>query len=159
MCTHYISIHALRVEGDTGSSAGNILSAYFYPRPPCGGRPMAGPYDSLLTYFYPRPPCGGRRRPACRPESAFYFYPRPPCGGRRQVCYRLAVTVEFLSTPSVWRATGLLVPADGIEPISIHALRVEGDDGGLLQNIKLHNFYPRPPCGGRRLPAREKRRK
>ena len=33
-----ISIHALREEGDTGATAYNWKLAYFYPRPPRGGR-------------------------------------------------------------------------------------------------------------------------
>ena len=34
-----ISIHALREEGDTWQSAPGGVAAYFYPRPPRGGRP------------------------------------------------------------------------------------------------------------------------
>ncbi len=56
-----------------------------------------------------------------------YFYPRPPRGGRqgdaRQVCKR--------------------------DLISIHALREEGDFGGIGGSIDFCNFYPRPPRGGR----------
>ena len=85
------------------------LSVYFYPRPPCGGRPDATfCAEKTLTDFYPRPPCGGRQlggihpqhavgflstsplrgttcssgRRRCRPPN---FYPRPPCGGRHTV--------------------------------------------------------------------------
>ena len=56
-----ISIHALRVEGDPFVSAANPLRADFYPRPPGGGRPSGGaPCRSRFRYFYPRPPGGGR---------------------------------------------------------------------------------------------------
>ena len=83
---------------------------HFYPRPPCGGRPLQSKMVSTLTaYFYPRPPCGGRRAVlkvyavhafiisihALRVEgdlpcvsilwSYSHFYPRPPCGGRLRV--------------------------------------------------------------------------
>ena len=57
---------------------------------------------------------------------------------------------EFLSTPSVRRATDerdLLVIAMFI---SIHALREEGDDIARQTNISAKYFYPRPPRGGRR---------
>ena len=37
-----ISIHALRVEGDTPDVVQQILSADFYPRPPGGGRQLSG---------------------------------------------------------------------------------------------------------------------
>ena len=40
------------------------------------------------------------------------------------------------------------------EMISIHALREEGDDGDLLHGSTFHNFYPRPPRGGRRCGQR-----
>ena len=42
--------------------------------------------------------------------------------------FSYGATLEFLSTPSGWRATGLIVPK---------------------RPVKL-NFYPRPPGGGRR---------
>ena len=35
----YISIHALREEGDGRSAARRYFSGNFYPRPPRGGRP------------------------------------------------------------------------------------------------------------------------
>ena len=38
----------------------------------------------------------------------------------------------------------------GIFKISIHALREEGDDFHRRAIYNYHNFYPRPPRGGRR---------
>ena len=35
--------------------------------------------------------------------------------------------------------------------ISIHALRVEGDMAAWIRLWPTNNFYPRPPCGGRRI--------
>ena len=55
------------------------------------------------------------------------FYPRPPRGGR-----------HFL-----WR------PRCKAVPISIHALREEGDQQCCRRNPGEQNFYPRPPRGGR----------
>ena len=101
-----ISIHALREEGDDGTAHAGKLPAYFYPRPPRGGRPSVlktGPRPIL--YFYPRPPRGGRLTweivaAACISISIHalreegdprrlrrcllpcHFYPRPPRGGR-----------------------------------------------------------------------------
>ena len=37
-----ISIHALRAEGDPTSGGLATIPANFYPRPPCGGRPIPG---------------------------------------------------------------------------------------------------------------------
>ena len=137
---------------------GETFQWNFYPRPPRGGRPSARfRSPTLCLNFYPRPPRGGRpelytagrlfngisihalreegdamrstpsstssrflstpsarRATACenhrtRPEC--YFYPRPPRGGRRA-------------------ALRLLHPR---RPISIHALREEGDLKPLRQ--------------------------
>ena len=102
-----ISIHALRVEGDKRLYCFGVLKAYFYPRPPGGGRP-GGEFPTLpagisihalrvegdykvqrrpagARYFYPRPPGGGRPAVEITPRwRALYFYPRPPGGGRRR---------------------------------------------------------------------------
>ena len=83
----------------------------------------------------------------------------------------------FLSTPSGWRATGVIMPWADTDGISIHALRVEGDQvnppaWGHASGISIHalrvegdsgyppcskgglrNFYPRPPGGGRHFPT------
>ena len=79
--------------------------AYFYPRPPRGGRPRVvliinqfviisihalreeGDLWQTLAvtascYFYPRPPRGGRRASSNLLYAGTYFYPRPPRGGR-----------------------------------------------------------------------------
>ena len=123
-----ISIHALLAESD-GLSRGIIpnehkflstlslrratrLSCfsdfryrYFYPRSPCGERPMRKKIIYILIYFYPRSPCG-ERLPEERELSStkyisihallaesdifregvqwpkLHFYPRSPCGER-----------------------------------------------------------------------------
>ena len=86
--------------------------------------------------------------------------------------YYLSIKIRFLSTPSVWRATilrhfllrcieisihALRVEGDNSQvkifryvTISIHALRVEGDGRVDHQNELDFYFYPRPPWGGRR---------
>ena len=129
-----ISIHALRVEGDSTGKYQNNKIGYFYPRPPGGGRQRApGHLRSFARHFYPRPPGGGR--PQSDIETLFknYFYPRPPGGGRPLIdfatrfCLKIsihALRVEgdhlrrdpvpriaiFLSTPSGWRATAGSTP-------------------------------------------------
>ena len=83
----------------------------------------------------------------CCPRT--YFYPRPPRGGRQRLPVLPCFGKIFLSTPSARRATAPTnADAEGFV-ISIHALREEGDRaaGGLTDG--LHNFYPRPPRGGR----------
>ena len=106
-------------------------TAYFYPRPPRGGRPVPSSETTSVEDFYPRPPRGGRLGDREDPEKLHqisihalreegdcrrspsgrccgYFYPRPPRGGRRR---------------------GLVFSTFG---------------GG--------DFYPRPPRGGRLPP-------
>ena len=63
----------------------------------------------------------------CAGERYTYFYPRPPRGGRRSRNSSFGKSKVFLSTPSARRATtrGLRRSCRG--PISIHALREEGD--------------------------------
>ena len=52
---------------------------------------------------------------------------------------------EFLSTPSVRRATGAGALLVAFANISIHALREEGDPGFLFVWSQIPYFYPRPP--------------
>ena len=80
------------------------------------------------------------------------FYPRPPGGGRRWGLFCYFKLRVFLSTPSGWRATLKAdVLVEGIK-ISIHALRVEGDQNNIIHLPPPSGyFYPRPPGGGRRL--------
>ena len=124
-----ISIHALREEGDrtetlTQAVSGSFLSTpsarratfwsefsalattNFYPRPPRGGRPSPNTTDSRQVTFLSTP--SARRATSSssrRVVRTTYFYPRPPRGGR---------------------PTAFLMSSRGV-PISIHALREEGD--------------------------------
>ena len=128
-----------REEGDRRVVPLFGLTLYFYPRPPRGGRPPSQDRRGTTQNFYPRPPRGGRhdstastssssqflstpsaRRATCRFSADCgvlrNFYPRPPRGGRRAV-------------------NALLSP---FKPISIHALREEGDHTTTKQEDKNH---------------------
>ena len=63
--------------------------------------------------------------------------------------YSLRCPLTFLSTPSARRATLVKAAGWSTDIISIHALREEGDRWCRAQLPSLHNFYPRPPRGGR----------
>ena len=104
----------------------------------------------MSSDFYPRPPGGGRPVwSAPIPSRYSHFYPRPPGGGRLVVTTVRSFCFQFLSTPSGWRATYADAGRDlGVE-ISIHALRVEGDKTGKVEERDGKDFYPRPPGGGR----------
>ena len=123
-----ISIHALRVEGDTMLGSACRLKMHFYPRPPGGGRLLLfiflafllcisihalrveGDFnnsnlDLIIVISIHALRVEGDRRISSYARKGFYFYPRPPGGGRP------------------------VMTADGETPtwISIHAFRVEGD--------------------------------
>ena len=125
----YISIHALREEGDLGPpslltrnrgflstpSARRatkslawllVLVAYFYPRPPRGGRLTLDvselTFDGISIHALREE--GDRSLTRSFPLSG-YFYPRPPRGGRRVIQCNTHIPVLFLSTPSARRAT------------------------------------------------------
>ena len=147
-----ISIHALRVEGDSKSPTCRSGGNHFYPRPPGGGRQNISWFCEIPSIFLSTPsgwratflplfhllnfnqflstPSGWR---ATRPVDVDCyvinnFYPRPPGGGRPHRRTRRGSIRIFLSTPSGWRATFKRIVIDGIHlRISIHALRVEGD--------------------------------
>ena len=78
-----------------------------------------------------------------------HFYPRPPRGGRPAQHQHSRHRSGFLSTPSARRATSRRFCAAPQTPISIHALREEGDASSSLHGSTANHFYPRPPRGGR----------
>ena len=55
------------------------------------------------------------------------FQSTPPCGGRHLWIGFLICREQFQSTPSVWRETGVSTDTGLQGIISIHSLRVEGD--------------------------------
>ena len=61
----------------------------------------------------------------------------------------LGVSTIFLSTPSARRATCYKPLIRLYNPISIHALREEGDRNRRSKSKRILYFYPRPPRGGR----------
>ena len=148
-----ISIHALREEGD------KIIVQHFVENLLFLSTPSARRATNLPLYAF---------------LSRFNFYPRPPRGGRpSHVCVTLWQKI-FLSTPSARRATSSYLSCFPLISISIHALREEGDSyqQGLERfwtrflstpsarratrsagrdRSGYHNFYPRPPRGGRPL--------
>ena len=124
---------------------------YFYPRPPRGGRPC-GAGATLLAFLFLSTPSARRAtlKDNSKTDILSNFYPRPPRGGRPDCNVDVVRIAGFLSTPSARRATSVFQPVAGIEKISIHALREEGDSEAWNHAESAANFYPRPPRGGRR---------
>ena len=84
------------------------------------------PMSATERDFYPRPPGGGRPCGALCVTNLVYFYPRPPGGGRLYTCPLLMCN----------------------HVISIHALRVEGDNLSLKQT-KVSQLFLSTPSGWR----------
>ena len=123
-----ISIHALREEGDTSTSASRTGPINFYPRPPRGGRPSRGLVICRTRAFLSTPSARRATAAALRQHSHVrHFYPRPPRGGRQAEEQAARLTLG----------------------ISIHALREEGDGASPTGPPGAGDFYPRPPRGGR----------
>ena len=118
-----ISIHSLRVEGDTGDRNTEPIIFYFNPLPPCGGR---RPSNSAL---------------AC---CCNYFNPLPPCGGRPTEQVAVLERKQFQSTPSVWRETQMYQAGYQDLYISIHSLRVEGDRAAFPLHRGKYRFQSTP---------------
>ena len=131
---------ATRFNGQTAN-----VEADFYPRPPRGGRHIKvlslEKYTAIsihalreegdqhrdaqpqpLQDFYPRPPRGGRPLHHGMGQGHVDFYPRPPRGGRRFIC----------NVPEI------------VPPISIHALREEGDPALWFAKSALGQFLSTP---------------
>ena len=101
-----------------------------------------------------------------------HFNPLPPHGGRLTLRLQTKFTLSFQSTPSAWRETEQCPHVSQCRGISIHSLRMEGDDltaGALyghyafqstpsawretpahdLPGLPTTHFNPLPPHGGR----------
>ena len=101
---------------------------YFYPRPPRGGRQTTFELAMNRAKFLSTPSARRATRAPVEYGCALGdFYPRPPRGGRQSPRSLPILRQRFLSTPSARRATFCLSSLYQIFPISIHALREEGD--------------------------------
>ena len=147
----YISIHALRGEGDLPKTRTSAPTIPFQSTPSVGRATLSpckipcrtsisihalrGEGDARRSYhgndnynFNPRPPWGGRRRTRLlQVLQDQNFNPRPPWGGRPAKTTQDSAKKSFQSTPSVGRATGVYQYPAVLTDISIHALRGEGD--------------------------------
>ena len=103
-------------------------AAYFYPRSPCGERPLVhqlrGLADVSISIH------------ALLAESDHKKKINP-------------ASQTFLSTLSLRRATAKNTRDCATLRISIHALLAESDQAKALKVSALCNFYPRSPCGER----------
>ena len=124
----FISIHSLRMEGDTRHALqGRVKLCISIHSLRMEGDPNVETERDTLANFNPLPPYGGRQSAVRRRFRRRDFNPLPPYGGR----------------PG---RSGGERQRNGI---SIHSLRMEGDNVcRCLLPAELH-FNPLPPYGGR----------
>ena len=170
-----ISIHALLAESDKAAAQVLRHPVNFYPRSPCGERPSQSAAFGHKMNFYPRSPCGERRWLRCWQLAARDISIHALLAESDYILCAVSVQVGgFLSTLSLRRATGkgqssragigisihaLLAESDvndainGCNPdfISIHALLAESDRKSARTSPMERDFYPRSPCGERRV--------
>ena len=147
---HTISIHALREEGDSRPncrkpalsrflstpSARRATTTFNYPRiiekflstPSARRATESAILVDLLVQFLSTPSARRATRSGrCLRGSWSYFYPRPPRGGRLSV-FQPVAGIEKISIHALREEGDLpLRERHGQDEISIHALREEGD--------------------------------
>ena len=173
-----ISIHALREEGDIASRAHGLAGHLFLSTPSARRATYAAcctPWHQSISIHALREEgdCG---HPVCQRQQSISihalreegdsknsspspgtvnFYPRPPRGGRLADLVGVVVVGVFLSTPSARRATQTVQPDVGaIQFLSTpSARRATSETTSFF--VKLFDFYPRPPRGGRQQKQRQ----
>ena len=123
-----ISIHSLRMEGDTFVTLLSIFQKSFQSTPSA--------WRETSTYKHTAEQSGISIH-SLRMEGDL----------RREKLWKFLYL--FQSTPSAWRETCYKLLYNVLVNISIHSLRMEGDDLIFLGMIWKKNFNPLPPHGGR----------
>ena len=148
--TPRISIHALRGEGDAEWAALALWCHKFLSTPSVGRATGVGaPVDAfaLISIHALR---GEGDAPVTAPNTwDSDFYPRPPWGGRRPRLYKTFLRKEFLSTPSVGRATSFSSRSRSWTYYFYPRPPWGGRRVFATPSSWMWNFYPRPPWGGR----------
>ena len=148
-----ISIHVPLAGDDTSRKAMRFISTEFLSTSPLRGT-TAVPVQAFQggDNFYPRPPCGGRHLYAAGRENLRDFYPRPPCGGRRRA-QRCTARKGSISIHVPLAGDDQVHPVVDVQRagISIHVPLAGDDVQRLTCQTSDFDFYPRPPCGGRRM--------
>ena len=124
-----ISIHALLAESDEDTNDSSNTDLHFYPRSPCGER---------LMY-------------ALKLAGSMLFLSTLSLRRATDTSSIMQCQAKFLSTLSLRRATKSNKLTGLKLVISIHALLAESDPVCALRVTSNVHFYPRSPCGERRV--------
>ena len=177
---NFISIHALREEGDRGcfqSARYDLISIHALREEGDADHPAFSRRSCSISIHALREE--GDWQSAVGNDDPDYFYPRPPRGGRLTSSESSRRRSAFLSTPSARRATSSIVDAKAVSEflstpsarratldvtqkaisriISIHALREEGDVGCTILELLIFGFLS-TPSARRATPRRPKSR-
>ena len=158
--THCISIHALLAESDSSAenhansqqeflSTLSLRRATHYPK-----ISIKLALISIHALLAESDNCTSIGRP-----KRLYFYPRSPCGERLMHALKLTNAVLFLSTLSLRRATprAQVSPDTSSTFLSTLSLRRATRRPIFYWQAEEH-FYPRSPCGERRILAHHARK-
>ena len=169
-----ISIHSLRMEGDTRISIPYLANGHFNPLPPHGGRHstvvLPAPRSAIsihslrmegdrspsncdiAQWIFQSTPSAWRETVHFLTSCAAprHFNPLPPHGGRLDLSCHPPSFKLFQSTPSAWRETcgrrGRGTGRGYFNPLPPHGGRHDNTN----VNWKIVYFNPLPPHGGRR---------
>ena len=153
--TEFISIHALREEGDPSTRPAGAAWWYFYPRPPRGGRPLGNDSGAVTNAFLSTPSARRATRAVMRAsQAAIVFLSTPSARRATSILLRASTVSKFLSTPSARRATRSSALRRRCPGYFYPRPPRGGRPGRGRWSPCRKYFYPRPPRGGRHLLAR-----
>ena len=145
-----ISIHSLRMEGDPTHSQ-SVPRCKKFQSTPSAWRET--PFGELLhSWIYisiHSLRMEGDKMSRKRAQNPCNFNPLPPHGGRPKADKAKLNQLVFQSTPSAWRETHHCGCCTAALCISIHSLRMEGDQQDNDHRRHRTDFNPLPPHGGR----------
>ena len=172
---HSISIHSLRMEGDspmrdcwiplclfqstpsawreTSHTVTAKLAVGKFQSTPSAWRETVSfpPSLGVDSYFNPLPPHGGRRCCQRQFSRIIYFNPLPPHGGRPISSEPIAATISFQSTPSAWRETVFFCnPLCNCIIFQSTPSAWRETHFPKIIHANITDFNPLPPHGGRR---------
>ena len=147
----YISIHALREEGDDAATPDLEYILKFLSTPSARRATYTETPSLSQAWIF-------LSTPSARRATICYFHAKVfdiisihalREEGDIEEFAKFILDKKFLSTPSARRATDLNFCRFCFFSISIHALREEGDASLSRPTMLISYFYPRPPRGGR----------
>ena len=141
-----ISIHSLRMEGDTIVNTA-LVEYMIFQSTPSAWRETGGTLcGAIMPIVFQSTPSAWRetRTAAGLHSDLLHFNPLPPHGGRPKAYNVRWRNTRFQSTPSAWRETYTIYKNHSVSHISIHSLRMEGDATASCVNAVTSTFQSTP---------------